>query len=63
MKQKPIQIPDDIAAKYSGEGQFERFDEAFKAVIQVPAESIPDVKDIPKRHVGRPSNTEKLSDR
>jgi hypothetical protein len=36
----PIAIPQDIAAKCTGPGQFERFDQLFRAVIRVPRENI-----------------------
>ena len=42
MKNEPIVIPDDILAKYDGQtGQFEAFDAAFQAVMNVPSSSIP----------------------
>ena len=46
MKPKPIQIPDDIAAKYDQPGQFEAFDQAFKKMIALPPDAVPQKKDI-----------------
>jgi hypothetical protein len=44
MKGKPINIDPDLAARCDGEGQFGRFDDAFKAVLKQPHESKPKTK-------------------
>ena len=41
MKQaKPIQIDDELAARYEGTGQFERFDSAVRKILSVPHSEI-----------------------
>jgi hypothetical protein len=37
---KPINIPDDLAARCTGPDQFERFEKLFRAYIAVPHEEI-----------------------
>lgn len=50
----PIQVPADIAARYDQPGQFERFDEAFKKVIAIPAHETPQPEVKPKKRRRRP---------
>ena len=33
---KPVTVPDDIAARYTDQDQFERFDAAVSSVLSVP---------------------------
>lgn len=54
MKNKPIEIPPDIAAQYEHEGQGQAFADAFKAIMTVPAKDIPLYKNTEKRAKGRP---------
>ena len=41
MKQaKPIEIPDDVAARYTNPDQFERFDATVRKILSVPHSEI-----------------------
>jgi predicted Fe-Mo cluster-binding NifX family protein len=48
MRTKQIEIPDDVAAKYTGSGQFEAFDAAFSKVATLPAEKVTQILEATK---------------
>ncbi len=55
MKQTPIIIDPELAAKYDGGGQFDAFDKAFRNVVKADPAAIPPLPDEEgKKPRGRP---------
>lgn len=40
MKQRPVAIPEEVAARYTNPDQFERFDAAMRKILSVPHSEI-----------------------
>lgn len=55
MKNQPIRIDPELAAKYDGEGQFDAFDKAFSNVVKADPAAIPPLpEEEGKKPRGRP---------